>query len=169
MFDDEVLATAEQLVSLAKKRECWITTAESCTGGLIAGALTSIAGASACIGTGFVTYSNSAKIKALKVSTETLETYGAVSEEVAREMALGACSAAANADLALAVTGIAGPDGGTLEKPVGLVFIAATFQANLTNLMVERHEFGAIGRTQVRRETILSALKLGLRTLGDAV
>lgn len=164
MFDQKLLALAEQLVKRATGLGIWITTAESCTGGLIAGALTSVSGASNCVGSGFVTYSNDAKMDALGVSFDSLETFGAVSEEVAREMALGA-KITAKADLALAVTGIAGPFGGTIEKPVGLVFIAAAGGTDPERIVVERHEFGNIGRSDVRIATVVAALQLGLRSL----
>ncbi len=164
MFDQRVLELAEQLVTRATGLGMWITTAESCTGGLIAGALTSVSGASSCVGSGFVTYSNDAKMDALGVSFDSLEKYGAVSEEVAREMAHGA-KKTARADLALAVTGIAGPLGGTSEKPVGLVFIAAAGGTDPEKIVVERHEFGNIGRSEVRIATVVAALELGLRSL----
>ncbi len=164
MFDDEIITVASELVQQAIGYGIWVTTAESCTGGLIAGALTSISGASSCVSAGYVTYSNDAKMKALQVSDSTLKEFGAVSGEVAQEMAIGA-RRAASADLALAVTGIAGPDGGSIEKPVGLVFVAASGGVERSTLKVEEHRFGDIGRSEVRRETVLAALQLGLSTL----
>ena len=164
MFDDVTLAAAEALVARATGLGLWITTAESCTGGLIAGALTSVAGASGCVAAGYVTYSNEAKADALGVSLETLARYGAVSGEVAGEMARGAL-ATARADLALAVTGIAGPGGGSALKPVGLVYIAVAGGSKAGALRVERFEFGDIGRAEVRRETVVAALRLGLEML----
>ena len=125
MFDDEIAKSAEALVSELIRLNLWVTTAESCTGGLISAALTSVAGASACVGAGYVTYSDDAKMSALNVAKETLDQFGAVSAEVASEMAGGA-QINAGADLALAVTGIAGPGGGTDLKPVGLVYVAAS-------------------------------------------
>ncbi len=165
MFDQETLANAEALVARATGLGLWITTAESCTGGLIAGALTSAPGASRCVAAGYVTYSNVAKTDALGVSAETLASYGAVSAEVAGEMSRGAL-VTARADLALAVTGIAGPGGGSAEKPVGLVFIAVAGGTKPEALTVERVEFGDIGRAEVRRETVVAALRLGLAALG---
>jgi len=164
MFDEEIISAATKLVNKAVGLGLWVTTAESCTGGLIAGALTSISGASNCVGAGYVTYSNEAKEQALTVSVENLNKFGAVSQEVALDMAAGALNVS-NADLALAVTGIAGPGGGSLEKPVGLVYIAAVGGTNRQFSKVLRHEFGDIGRTAVRRETVLQALALGLEAL----
>ncbi len=155
---------ATKLVNKAVAQDLWITTAESCTGGLIAGALTSVSGASNCVGAGYVTYSNEAKHHALTVSLETLNKFGAVSQEVALDMATGALNVS-NADLALAVTGIAGPGGGSREKPVGLVYIACVGGTNRQFSRIERHEFGQIGRAAVRRETVLQALALGLQAL----
>ncbi len=133
-----------------------IATAESCTGGLIAGALTGIAGSSDVVDRGFVTYSNAAKIDMLGVNPATLEAFGAVSEEVAQEMAMGAL-ARSNAQLAVSVTGIAGP-GGSEHKPEGMVCfgIAKTGIAPYTETVL----FGALGRDNVRENTVLHALKL---------
>src|SRR5690606_21582888 len=115
---------AARLISDFTARGLLVATAESCTGGLIAGALTEIAGSSAVVDRGFVTYSNEAKTALLGVRTETLSAHGAVSEKTARDMAEGALSAS-KADCTVAVTGIAGPGGGSPEKPVGLVHLAA--------------------------------------------
>lgn len=119
---DENVTLEEAVVELLKEKQMTVTTAESCTGGLLAGRIMNVAGASSVYEEGYVTYANRAKEKLLGVAHETLETYGAVSPQTAREMAQGA-AAAAGADAALSVTGIAGPDGGTKEKPVGLVYI----------------------------------------------
>ena len=161
MFDADISLKADQLVKAATLRHLWLTTAESCTGGLLGGALTSVSGASSVVGAGFITYSNEAKQSLLGVSSPVLARFGAVSSEVAREMAVGALKAA-EADLALAVTGIAGPTGGSAEKPVGLVFIAGALGAGVE---VQRHDFGALGRDAVRRESVLAALSLGLGLL----
>jgi nicotinamide-nucleotide amidase len=133
-----------------------VATAESCTGGLVAGALTDIPGSSDVVERGFVTYTNAAKREMLGVSATTLEAHGAVSEPVAREMAEGAL-AHSHAALAVAVTGIAGP-GGSEFKPEGRVCfgLARTGRPTLT----ETVEFGAIGRANVRRESVLHALTL---------
>lgn len=164
MFDAEILSISEELVKRASGLGLWISTAESCTGGLIAGALTSVSGASACVGAGFVTYSNEAKMDALNVSAESLNLHGAVSSEVAKEMALGALRNG-KANLALAVTGIAGPGGGSDLKPVGLVYIAVAGGLKVDALIVQEHRFGDVGRSEVRRETVLKALELGLSAL----
>lgn len=164
MFDQKILSVSDELVKRAIGFGVWISTAESCTGGLIAGALTSVSGASACVGAGFVTYSNEAKIDALNVSPQSLELYGAVSAEVAGEMARGA-QIKAKAQLAIAVTGIAGPGGGSAEKPVGLVYIASAGGTDIHALTVKEFKFGDIGRSEVRRETVLCALELGLLAL----
>lgn len=114
-------ALSVQLGQLLLERKGMLATAESCTGGLLAGAITAIAGSSAWFDRGWITYSNDAKRKELDVSAAVLKEFGAVSEDVAREMALGALAQAPRAKLALATTGIAGPGGGTADKPVGLV------------------------------------------------
>lgn len=123
-------ALEEKAVLELKKLGYTVTTAESCTGGLLAGRLLDVAGASAVYREGHITYANEAKEKILGVSHETLEQYGAVSEETAAEMAEGAASAA-RAEAALATTGIAGPDGGTPEKPVGLVYIGCFLEGRI--------------------------------------
>lgn len=152
---------ARRLLDLAKARQAWIATAESCTGGMIAAAITDVAGSSAIFDRGFITYSNAAKEQMLGVRPETLAQDGAVSESVAREMAEGAL-AQSRATLAVAVTGIAGP-GGSEHKPEGRVCfgLAAKGQATLT----ETIEFGAIGRDAVRAATTDHALQLLLSAL----
>lgn len=161
MFDDETLDLAQRLINRLSAKNWWMVTAESCTGGLVAGALTSIAGSSSVVHGGFVTYANEAKIEMLGVRPATLETEGAVSEATAREMAWGAFRAA-HADLAVAITGIAGPGGGSAGKPVGLVhFAVATERVTLH----QRHEFGDIGRQEVRSASVKAALALALKTI----
>ncbi|MFV0386673.1 CinA family protein [Paracoccus sp. (in: a-proteobacteria)] len=151
---------AADVLTAARARGILIATAESCTGGLIAGALTEVPGSSDVVDRGFVTYSNAAKMQMLGVKAETLDTYGAVSEEVAAEMARGALTRS-DAALSVAVTGIAGP-GGSGHKPEGLVcFGVATESAVRT----ETAEFGAIGRAQVRAATVEHALRLLLARL----
>lgn len=115
----------EQIVKKLKEKKCTVTTAESCTGGLLAGRILNVSGASEVYNEGYITYSNEAKERILGVSHETLEAYGAVSAQTAKEMALGAAWAA-NTDVGLSTTGIAGPTGGTKEKPVGLVYVACS-------------------------------------------
>jgi nicotinamide-nucleotide amidase len=123
MSDRAITALARRLGASCKRRGVMVATAESCTGGGVAQAITRIAGSSEWFDRGFVTYTNAAKEEMLGVANATLEAHGAVSEEVAREMAAGAL-ARSPADVAVAVTGIAGPGGGTAEKPVGLVWFA---------------------------------------------
>lgn len=157
------LALAEELLRLAGAAGVTVTTAESCTGGMVAAAITDVAGSSAVFERGFVTYSNAAKTEMLGVSPATLDAHGAVSEEVARKMALGAL-AAARADVAVSISGIAGP-GGSEFKPEGRVcFGLATTQSVQTKTI----DFGALGRANVRaaaRDEALSLLVAALRNL----
>lgn len=155
------LTRAETLLSLARARGARIATAESCTGGLIAGAITEVAGSSDIFDRGFVTYSNAAKVEMLGIRPETLERHGAVSEEIAREMADGALNRSV-ASIAVSVTGIAGP-GGSEHKPEGRVCfgLARTGEATRT----ETREFGAPGRTEVRRRTVDHALRMLIEAL----
>ena len=145
----------ETVTELLSEKHLHVTTAESCTGGLISGTLVNAAGASAVLNEGYVTYSNEAKERLLGVSHETLETYGAVSEQTAKEMAEGAAKAA-GADAAIAVTGIAGPDGGTEEKPVGLVYIGCTVEGKT---IVKRCFYGG-DRTAIRQAAAKEALDI---------
>ena len=140
-------------------------TAESCTGGMIAAAITDLAGSSAVLDRGFVTYSNEAKIEMLGVSEATLAARGAVSRETALEMAAGAL-ARSRAGIALAVTGIAGPDGGTAEKPVGLVWFGVAVEGR--DPTAQMRIFDNRGRDFVRRETVKTALEMGISALGAA-
>jgi nicotinamide-nucleotide amidase len=155
-FAPALLDAAEALLGAARGRGLKIATAESCTGGLIAALLTEIAGSSDVFERGFVTYSNDAKRELLGVPEELLTTHGAVSAPVARALAHGALRRA-RADIAVAVTGIAGPGGGTAEKPVGLVHIAV---ARGGDTRAEEHRFGDLGREQVRLKTVEAALRL---------
>ena len=158
MFDEELQALAEMAVREFGNAHKTIATAESCTGGLIGGCITAVPGSSNVLDRGFITYSNEAKMELLKVSPEVLETNGAVSSQCASQMAIGALQAA-NVNAAVAVTGIAGPGGGSEEKPVGLVYIAVATQED-DGAFVEKFEFGDIGRENVRRETIREALEM---------
>ena len=160
MFSADLLDEAEKLLAEARARGLKIATAESCTGGLIAGLLTEIAGSSDVVERGFVTYSNEAKEELLGVSHELLASHGAVSAEVARAMALGALKHA-RADIAVAVTGIAGPAGGTRQKPVGLVYLAA---ARGDQVIARECRFGDVGRGAVRLKSVEAALEM-LRVL----
>lgn len=162
MFDEEMLQLARDLFEDLEREGLMIATAESCTGGLIAGLLTEIAGSSAYVERGFVTYSNAAKTELLGVPADLIEAEGAVSEAVARKMAEGALEHS-HADVAVAVTGVAGPGGGTAEKPVGLVHVAATWRGRSTTH--ERLLLGDIGRDKVRRETVREAINLARRVL----
>jgi len=157
MFSSDILGLAESVLEKARSQRLRIATAESCTGGLIAAALTEIAGSSDVFERGFVTYSNAAKTALLTVQETLITSQGAVSEAVARAMAQGALLHS-SAQLSVAVTGIAGPGGGSLEKPVGLVHIAAARQSHAT--LHERHLFGDIGRHEVRAASVLAALGL---------
>ena len=153
---------AERLLRETKARRYTIATAESCTGGLIAATLAAVPGASASLERGFVTYSNEAKTELLSVSTALLGAYGAVSREVALAMVEGALMHSP-ADIVVAVTGIAGPDGGSSEKPVGLVHIAAARRDG--PIMHEEKRFGAIGRHEIQEATVAAALELMERVL----
>jgi nicotinamide-nucleotide amidase len=134
-----------------------VATAESCTGGLVAGALTDIAGSSAVVDRGFVTYTNAAKHQMLGVPNATIERHGAVSRETAEAMVRGVLGHA-HADLAVSITGIAGPGGGTADKPVGLVHFAAAARGGRCSQEVR--QFGDIGRAAVRRESVRQALAM---------
>jgi nicotinamide-nucleotide amidase len=157
LFPADLLNEARALLSALQGRGMRLATAESCTGGLFAGLLTEIPGASATLDRGYVTYSNAAKTALLGAEATFIEKVGAVSEEVARAMAEGAL-ARAPVDIAVSVTGIAGPDGGTPEKPVGLVYLAVARKAHAT--LVQECRFGDIGRSQVRLATLKEALAL---------
>ena len=152
----------EKAVVLLAEKKLSVTTAESCTGGLIAGTLVNVPGASEVLNEGYVTYSNEAKERLVGVRHETLETYGAVSEQTAKEMAAGAAKAA-GADAALSATGIAGPGGGTAEKPVGLVYIGCYLQGETT---VKEFRFAG-NRRENRLRTVEEALLLLVQCLND--
>jgi nicotinamide-nucleotide amidase len=162
LFAEPCLAAATKLLDACKARGLRLATAESCTGGLIVGCLTEIAGSSAVVDRGYVVYDNRAKVEMLGVREATLARSGAVSELTAREMAAGAL-ARSGCGLAIAVTGIAGPDGGTAEKPVGLVHVAAATRAGVA--LHERRVFPG-GRRAVRQATVEAALRLALEALG---
>ncbi|MBB4120454.1 CinA family protein [Martelella radicis] len=155
MINADIEERARLLVAHCTKAGKTIATAESCTGGLIVGALTDIAGSSAVVDRGYVTYSNQAKIDMLGVSADTLATFGAVSRETALQMSAGALWRS-GADLAIAVTGIAGPSGGSPEKPVGLVHLAARDRHGRLHHIESR--YGDIGRDGIRMATVQTAL-----------
>ena len=157
MFPADLTARAATLLDRCRASGLKIATAESCTGGLVAGLLTEIPGSSAVVERGFVVYSNEAKQDLLDVPADTLETHGAVSEAVARAMAEGALEAS-RADLAVSVTGVAGLDGGTAAKPIGLVWFACARRGAATVAREER--FGDIGRANVRLASVRVALEM---------
>lgn len=159
-FTPQIQSLAEHLLALCRARRLMLATAESCTGGLIAGALTEIAGSSDVVDRGFVTYSNAAKVAMLGVPETVLAAHGAVSEPTARAMARGALSHSL-ASLSIAVTGIAGPGGGSPGKPVGLVHLAVADKSGQVDH--ERLELGDIGRSAVREVTVERALKRAIR------
>jgi nicotinamide-nucleotide amidase len=154
LFPDSHLELAEQLLTVCRSEGLKVVCAESCTGGLVSGCLTAVSGASAVVDRGFVTYSNEAKTELLGVPEGLLAAHGAVSAEVAQAMAEGALERS-RAHLSVAVTGIAGPGGGTPQKPVGLVYLATAARGRPT--LVERHVFAG-DRDQVRESTVRQAL-----------
>lgn len=157
MLDDDIVEAAKRLLDICRRKNPTVATAESCTAGLVAGTLTEVPGTSSILDRGFVTYSNQAKEEMVGVSAATLKAFGAVSRETAEEMARGAI-AHAPVDLAVSVTGIAGPDGGSAEKPVGLVHFAA---ASRTGRLVHAEKrFGDIGRSEVRKQSVLQAFRM---------
>lgn len=156
-MDRELVEAAEHLLAQCRRQGLTLATAESCTGGLLAACLTEVPGASDVFERGFITYSNEAKMNQLGIPQPLLARCGAVSEEVARAMADGALRYS-RADLTVAVTGVAGPGGGTEEKPVGLVHLAAARRGGA--LTHARLEFGDVGRGEVRRRSVAHALDL---------
>lgn len=165
MFDADVTREARAVFDLCLSRRMKLATAESCTGGLIAGALTEIPGSSEILDRGFVTYSNEAKQEMLGVPADMLAAHGAVSEHVARAMAEGALERS-RADIAVSVTGIAGPGGGSDAKPVGLVHLACACRGQET--IHRRMLFGDQGRHRIRILSLRTALVLIGRQLGQA-
>lgn len=163
MFPSDLTARAAALIDRCRRNRLMLATAESCTGGLIAGLVTSVSGSSDVLDCGFVTYSNAAKTRMIGVPAELITRAGAVSEEVARAMAEGAIANSA-ADVAVAVTGIAGPGGGTATKPVGLVHCAAARRGVPT---VHRElRLGDFGRDAVRLETVRVAVEMAYEIAG---
>ena len=157
MSGSDIRALSRSLLDLCRMRKLTIATAESCTGGLVAGALTDIPGSSDVIDRGFVTYSNDAKRVMLGVNATTLATFGAVSKETATQMAVGALERA-SVDLAVAITGLAGPGGATPGKPVGLVHFAVA--ARDGRIVHREQRYGAIGRSAVRERSVVEALRM---------
>jgi nicotinamide-nucleotide amidase len=160
---DDLRDEANALLELCKSKKLTLATAESCTGGLIAAALSEIPGSSLVLDRGFVTYSNEAKQQMLGVMPATIDVYGAVSRECAEEMAKGAL-AHASVDLAVSVTGIAGPTGAVPGKPIGLVYFCAASRSG--RLIAHDRKYGDIGRANVRRQSVVQALMM-LRELAE--
>lgn len=156
MFDLETRSLAAELLNISRERGITVATVESCTGGLVCGALTAIAGSSSVVLGGLVTYSNEAKTTLANVPAELILRHGAVSEPVARAMAEGGRERL-SARLAVSITGVAGPDGGSEEKPVGLVHFACAGDGQTLH---REKRFGALGRDEIRRLSVLEALDL---------
>ncbi|KQW27629.1 damage-inducible protein CinA [Rhizobium sp. Root274] len=160
IYPTDIEQAAAAILAAYRDRGWMVATAESCTGGLIAGALTEIAGSSAVVDRGFVTYTNQAKMDLIGVSASTLNVFGAVSKETALQMAHGALMRS-DAEISIAVTGIAGPGGGSVEKPVGLVHLALKSRRGVVDHREMR--YGDIGRDQVRLATVRTALDMLLK------
>ena len=165
MFPSRAIKLAQLVLSDAREAKLMVATAESCTGGLVAACLTDIAGSSAVVDAGFVTYSDQAKRALLGVPGDLLADFGAVSEPVARAMAEGAIEHS-RADVSVAITGIAGPGGGTAMKPVGLVHFASARRGG--RIIHDAYRFGDIGRTEVRLRSLETALEMLLARVGEA-
>ncbi|KQS56619.1 damage-inducible protein CinA [Brevundimonas sp. Leaf363] len=163
MLPEDVVEAATGVIRAAVARGMTLVTAESCTGGLVAGALTAVAGSSAAVEAGFVTYSNAAKTRLIGVDAAIIAAHGAVSEETARAMAQGARARGAG-DLAVSITGIAGPGGGSADKPVGLVHFATAGPRGVRHREVR---FGDLGRDGVRHAAVLTALEMLQEQLAD--
>ena len=160
LLPPELVALARRVIEQNRDAGRKVAVAESCTGGLVAAALTEIAGSSDVFETGFVTYSNQAKMQLLGVSDEVIETFGSVSVAAAWAMAQGALNRS-GADVSVAITGIAGPGGGSVMKPVGtVVFARAEREADPAEIVADRKEFGDLGRAGVRLQAALCALEL---------
>ena len=163
VLPDDVVVSATEVVKAALARGVMMVTVESCTGGLVAGALTAVPGSSAAVEAGFVTYSNAAKTRLVGVDAAIIQAHGAVSEETARAMAEGAL-ARGGGGLAVSITGIAGPGGGSADKPVGLVHFAT---AGPKGVRHREERFGDLGRDGVRHAAVLTALAMLKEQLAD--
>ena len=157
MPDKATIGAAKALLDICTKKKLTLATAESCTGGLVAATISEIAGSSLVLDRGFITYSNSAKQQMLGVMPATIDIYGAVSTECAEELAKGAL-AHASVDLAVSITGIAGPTGAVPGKPIGLVYFCAASRSG--RVIAHDRKYGDIGRANVRRESVLQALAM---------
>jgi len=157
MLDDDIVEAAKRLLDICRRKNLILATVESCTAGLVAGTLAEVPGISSMLDRGFITYSNQSKQDMVGVSAATLDKHGAVSRETAEEMARGA-TAHAPVDLAVSVTGVAGPDGGSAEKPVGLVHFAVASRSG--RLVHAEKRFGDIGRAEIRKQSVLQAFRM---------
>lgn len=157
LFPPDLIDAAESVLADLQRHALLIATAESCTGGLLCGLLTEVPGSSGMVERGFVTYSNAAKTEMLGVAPDLIARHGAVSQEVARAMAEGALRSTP-AHIAVSVTGIAGPDGGSPEKPIGLVYVGVAVKGEVTRTF--EYRFGDIGRCEVRLASVREALRL---------
>jgi nicotinamide-nucleotide amidase len=157
MLDDDIVEAARDLLAICKQKNLLVATAESCTAGLVAGTLTEVPSTSSILDRGFITYSNEAKHEMLGVSCDILDKHGAVSPQTAEAMARGVLGRS-RVHLAVSVTGIAGPDGGSPEKPVGLVFFAGASRGG--KLITHERRYGDIGRDKVRKQSVLQAFKI---------
>jgi nicotinamide-nucleotide amidase len=157
MLDDDIVEAAKNLLAVCKRKNLLVATAESCTAGLVAGTLTEVPGTSSILDRGFITYSNEAKHEMLGVPRDILSKHGAVSRETAEAMVRGVLGRS-RVHLAVSVTGIAGPDGGSAEKPVGLVHFAAASRGG--RLIESEQRYGNIGRDKVRKSSVLQAFKM---------
>lgn len=160
-FEKGLLKQGTKVLNACKRKELKLATAESCTGGLITSLLTTIAGSSNVLDRGFITYSNESKIECLNVPSSLIKNHGAVSMQVAKAMAEGVLTNS-NANLSLSITGVAGPSGGTKQKPVGLVYIGSTLTRNDT--IVSKYLFGG-DRNAVRLQAVTEALNILSRQL----
>jgi nicotinamide-nucleotide amidase len=157
MLDEDIVEAAKRLLEICKRKNLLVATAESCTAGLVAGTLTEVPGTSSILDRGYITYSNEAKHEMLGVSRDILDQHGAVSRETAEAMVRGVLGNS-RVHLAVSVTGIAGPDGGSAEKPVGLVHFATASRSG--KLAHAEKRYGNIGRDKVRKESVLQAFRM---------
>jgi nicotinamide-nucleotide amidase len=157
MLDEDVVEAAKNLLTICKQKNLLVATAESCTAGLVAGTLAEVPGVSSILDRGYVTYSNEAKHEMLGVPRDILTTHGAVSPQTAEAMVRGVLGQS-RVHLAVSVTGIAGPDGGTAQKPVGLVFFAAATRSG--KIIDVEKRYGNIGRDKVRKLSVLQAFRM---------
>jgi nicotinamide-nucleotide amidase len=157
MLDHDIVEAAKNLLAICKRKNLLVATAESCTAGLVAGTLTEVPGTSSILDRGFITYSNEAKHEMLGVPRDILAKHGAVSPQTAEAMARGVLGHS-RVHLAVSVTGIAGPDGGSAEKPVGLVFFACASRGG--KLIASEQRYGDIGRDKVRKRSVLQAFRM---------